>query len=135
MSTVIIVFGIILLVAALFLIVAVLMQQGKSHNLSGTIAGGAETFFGKEKATAANKTLSIATSVIAVIFVIIVLGFYITQATDDYASLGDYFRGEKIEASADASGEEAADDHADHDHDHADESAEDTAADTEAAAE
>ncbi len=134
MSTLIIVFGIILLVAALFLIVAVLMQQGKSHNLSGTIAGGAETFFGKEKATAANKALSIATSVIAVIFVLIVLGFYITQATDDYASLGDYFRGEKIEAPADASGDEAADEHAGHDHAEGEEHAEDTA-DTEAAAE
>lgn len=127
MSTLIIVFGIILLVAALFLIVAVLMQQGKSHNLSGTIAGGAETFFGKEKATAANKALSIATSIIAIIFVIIVLGFYITQATDDYASLGDYFRGEKIEAPADEAAGEGETEAA-HDHDHAEDAADTTAA-------
>ena len=39
--------GIVLILAAIFLVVAVLMQSGKSHNLSGTIAGGAETFFGK----------------------------------------------------------------------------------------
>lgn len=127
MSPAIIVFGIILLVAALFLIVAVLMQQGKSHNLSGTIAGGAETFFGKEKGKAANKALSIATSIIAVIFVLIVLGFYVTQSTSDYASLGAYFRGEKTEAvEAGSSDTTAAEEH---DHDHA----EDTAATTEAA--
>ena len=35
--------------ASLFLIFAVLMQSGKSKKLSGTIAGGAETFFGKTK--------------------------------------------------------------------------------------
>ena len=44
MTTAQIVIGIILIVFAVFLIIAVLMQQGKSHNLSGTIAGGAETF-------------------------------------------------------------------------------------------
>ena len=127
MSTPIIVFGIILLVAALFLIVAVLMQQGKSHNLSGTIAGGAETFFGKEKAKAANRGLSIATSIIAVVFVLIVLGFYVSQSTSDYASLGAYFRGEKtetVDSTADTTATEE-------EHDHA----EDTTADTTAAAE
>lgn len=40
-----IVLGVILLIAAVFLIISVLMQNGKAHNLSGTIAGGAETFF------------------------------------------------------------------------------------------
>ncbi|MBE6562291.1 MAG: preprotein translocase subunit SecG [Ruminococcaceae bacterium] len=123
MSTPIIVFGIILLVAALFLIVAVLMQQGKSHNLSGTIAGGAETFFGKEKAKAANRGLSIATSIIAVVFVLIVLGFYVSQATSDYASLGAYFRGEKTEAVDTNATEEH-----DHEHDHAEDTTADTAA-------
>ena len=39
--------GIILLAAALFLVVAVLLQTGKSQGLSGTISGGSETFFGK----------------------------------------------------------------------------------------
>ncbi len=137
-STSAIIFGIILLVAALFLIVAVLMQQGKSHNLSGAIAGGAETFFGKEKAKAANKGLSIATSIIAVVFVVIVLGFYVTQTTSDYASLGAYFRGEKTEA-VDTGSSDTTEAH-DHDHDHEAEGADttagtDTTAATEAAAE
>ena len=50
--------GIVLLVAAIFLVVAVLMQNGKSRRLSGTIAGGAETFFGKEKGKAIDKKLT-----------------------------------------------------------------------------
>ena len=74
-----IVFGIILLVAALFLIVAVLMQSGKSHNLSGSIAGGAETFFGKTKGKTIDKVLSKVTSVVAVIFVLLVIVVYVIQ--------------------------------------------------------
>ena len=46
MEIAMLIIGIILLAFAVFLIVAVLMQQGKSHNLSGAIAGGAETFPG-----------------------------------------------------------------------------------------
>ncbi len=80
-----IVLGIILLVAAVFLIVSVLMQSGKSHNLSGSIAGGAETFFGKTKGKTIDKVLSKVTTVVAIIFVILVIVVYIIQpnTTDD----------------------------------------------------
>lgn len=71
--------GIILMVASVFLIIAVLMQSGKSHNLSGTIAGGAETFFGKTKGKAVDKLLSKLTTIIAVCFVILVAVIYIIQ--------------------------------------------------------
>ncbi len=71
--------GIILILAALFLVVSVLMQSGKSHNLSGTIAGGAETFFGKTKGSDINKKLSKVTTVIAIIFVVLVLVSYLIQ--------------------------------------------------------
>lgn len=83
MTTVQIVIGIILLVFAVFLIVAVLMQQGKSHNLSGTIAGGAETFFGKSKAQTMNKKLSVLTTVVAIVFVLLVSTVYVMQDTGD----------------------------------------------------
>ena len=73
MSTLSIVVGILLLVLALFLIVAVLMQQGKSHNLSGAIAGGAETFFGKNKAKSMEGKLALATKVSAVVFIVCAL--------------------------------------------------------------
>ena len=70
-------FGIILLVMALFLIVAVLMQSGKDKNLSGTIAGGADTFFSKSKATTMDKVLSKLTTIVAVVFAVIVIAMYI----------------------------------------------------------
>jgi preprotein translocase subunit SecG len=70
-------FGIVLLVMAVFLIVAVLMQSGKDKRLSGTIAGGAETFFGKSSADKWDKKLSILTTVVAVIFVLVVIAMYI----------------------------------------------------------
>lgn len=98
--------GIILLVASVFLIIAVLMQQGKSKNLSGAIAGGADTFFGKSKTKSMDKKLSILTSVVAVVFVIIVLVFYISQDVTDYSNLAGGNTGSTI----------TADDH-DHDHD------------------
>ena len=81
MSAVEIVFGIAILIFALFLVVSVLMQHGKSKHLSGTIAGGAETFFGKEKGRTIDKMLSTITSVVAVIFVISVLVLYIIVQT------------------------------------------------------
>jgi len=80
MSTVEMIFGVIILIFALFLVIAVLMQHGKSKHLSGTIAGGAETFFGKEKGKTIDKILSTATTVIAIIFVIAVLVLYVMQA-------------------------------------------------------
>ena len=80
MSTVDLILGIALLVFALFLIIAVLMQQGKSKNLSGTIAGGgSETFYGKSKGMSKDKKLSRLTTVISIIFVGIVLAVYLMQ--------------------------------------------------------
>lgn len=72
-----IVFGIILLVMAVFLIVAVLMQSGKDKNLSGTIAGGAETFFGKSKTTKLDKVMSTVTTIVSIVFAILVIVTYI----------------------------------------------------------
>jgi len=72
-------FGIILLISSVFLIIAVLMQQGKSHNLSGTIAGGAETFFGKSKGKTIDKALSKLTTVVAVVFLCLVIFVYVIQ--------------------------------------------------------
>ena len=74
-----IVLGIILLVAAIFLVVAILMQNGKSHRLSGAIAGGAETFFGKTKGASIDKTLNTLTTIVAIVFVIIVVIMYVVQ--------------------------------------------------------
>ena len=70
------VLGIALLVLAVALVVLVMFQSGKDKSLSGTIAGGAETFFGKSKAADSNKALSIATVVVSVVFAVVVLAMY-----------------------------------------------------------
>lgn len=79
--------GIVLIIAAIFLVVAVLMQNGKDHNLSGTIAGGAETFFGKTKGSTLDKKLSKLTTIVAIVFCVLVLVSYLMQDTTDYGNL------------------------------------------------
>ena len=69
--------GVILMVMSLFLVIAVLMQSGKDKRLSGSIAGGAETFFGKSKAKTWDKVLSRATTVVSILFSIIVVVMYV----------------------------------------------------------
>ncbi|MBR6675955.1 MAG: preprotein translocase subunit SecG, partial [Clostridia bacterium] len=96
MTTALLIIGIILLLFALFLIVAVLMQQGKAHNLSGAIAGGAETFFGKSKASSINKKLSILTTVVAIVFVVLVCVVYVLQPNSqkfDWSMLNPFSSG------------------------------------------
>ncbi len=69
-----------LIASGLFLIVAVLLQQGKTKGgLSGTIVGGTETFYGKEHGVQRDRFLSRLTTIAAIIFVVIVLVVYIIQ--------------------------------------------------------
>ncbi len=56
-------------VISIALIAVVLMQHGKQQGLSGAIAGGAETFFGRNKGRTIDAMLKKVTSVIAVLFV------------------------------------------------------------------
>ncbi|MBQ9760058.1 MAG: preprotein translocase subunit SecG [Clostridia bacterium] len=81
-TTPIYVLGGILIALAVALIVLVLMQSGKDKGLSGTIAGGAETFFGKNKGSTLDKILSKLTIVIsvAVVAIVITLIILITKA-------------------------------------------------------
>ena len=51
------------------LIAIVLFQSGAQQGLSGSIAGGAETFFGKNKARTLDGILAKFTSVIAILFI------------------------------------------------------------------
>jgi protein translocase, SecG subunit len=52
------------------MIVIVLLQSGKQAGLSGSIAGGAETFFGKNKGRTLDAKLSKFTTVAAIVFLI-----------------------------------------------------------------
>lgn len=58
-------------------IAAVLLQSGKSAGLSGSIAGGAETFFGKKKGL--DELLGKVTMVVGILFAItsVVLGLQV----------------------------------------------------------
>ena len=72
--------GILLVVMAAVLVVFVLLQSGKDKNLSGAIAGAAETFFSKGKSKTRDKMFSRITTVLACIFVVLVVVFSILVA-------------------------------------------------------
>ncbi len=57
-------------ILAVVLIVVVLFQSGKTAGLSGAIAGGADTFFGKNKGRTIDAILKKWTSVVAILFLI-----------------------------------------------------------------
>ncbi len=59
------------IIVSLVLTTVVLMQSGKEAGLSGSIAGGAETFFGKNKARTIDGMLSRLTTVLAILFCVI----------------------------------------------------------------
>lgn len=81
-----------LLVLGVVLTVAVLMQHGKSYGLSGTIAGGAETFFGKDKGNRIDKILARVTTVLGIVFVVLALVTFLVQpgAKSDGSYKGKY---------------------------------------------
>ena len=60
-------------VFAVFIIVVVLMQSGRQAGLSGSIAGGAETFFGKNKAKTWEAILDKLTIIVAAVFGVVAL--------------------------------------------------------------
>jgi len=65
------------IIFSLSIIVIVLLQSGKSAGLSGAIAGGAETFFGKHKGRTIDALLSKYTSFAAIAFLLTSLILYL----------------------------------------------------------
>ena len=80
MSGIEIALGIVLMVLAVLLIVAVLMQQDKDKKLSGTITGGSDTYYGKGKGKSWDKILARATTVVAILFSVLVVAMYVVVA-------------------------------------------------------
>lgn len=64
---------VLLLIASLILIMSVLLQQGNSAGLSGSIGGGAEQLFGKKKGRGYEAILSKVTIVGAIVFILVSL--------------------------------------------------------------
>ena len=77
MSTLDVILGIILLLAAVFLVAAVLMQQGKSKGMGAIGGGSSDTFFGKTKSKTWEKRLAKYTTIVGIVFVVIVLAVYV----------------------------------------------------------
>ena len=68
-----IILGIVLILLSVAIIVLVLLQESKSAGLSGAIAGGAETFFGKNKSRTMESKLVLNTKIIAISFFVLAL--------------------------------------------------------------
>ena len=68
----------ILLVCAIVITVAVTLQKS-NEGLSGTIAGGSETYYGKDKASQTGKKLFKITLILSIVFAVAVLVAYVMQ--------------------------------------------------------
>lgn len=71
MSALQIVLGVLLILVSLAIIFIVLMQQSRETGLSGAIAGGAETFFGKNKGRTIEARLAKITKYVAIAFFVL----------------------------------------------------------------
>ena len=79
MSPLQIIFGIVLLLASVFLIVVVMLQDKAKRGLSGAIAGGSDSnsYLGKNGATNKGKLLSKVTTIVSIVFVAVVVIAYL----------------------------------------------------------
>ena len=74
MQAIEIVLGVLILITSILTVIMVLLQEGKQQGLSGAIAGGAETFFGKSKGRTMEQKLVKITRVLAIVFFVLTLG-------------------------------------------------------------
>ena len=69
-----------ILVLALVIIAAILLQEGRRAGINGAISGGADTFLSKNKARSVDAFLSRWTKVIAIVFMLfVVLAFVLAM--------------------------------------------------------
>ena len=74
---------VVLLIAAVCIVVAVVFQKTGEDGLSSTLAGGQETYYGKDKGSNTDRALFKWTMYAAIVFVAVTLIVYIIQP--DYA--------------------------------------------------
>lgn len=70
-------FGAVLIIASIIIVAVVLLQEGRSQNLSGAIAGGAETFLGKSKGRTIEAKLEKLTKWLIIAFFVFVLAAFL----------------------------------------------------------
>ena len=78
--------GGVLIALAVVISVLVMLQKSKDKQLSGTIAGGSETYYGKDKAVQKDKILGKWLLIVSVIFAVAVLVVYVMQPDYNSAS-------------------------------------------------
>lgn len=76
-----------LFICALFIIVSVTVQKSADEGLSGTIAGGSETYYGKDKSMRTGRLLNKWTLIATIVFAVAVVVVYVMQP--DYAAVKD----------------------------------------------
>ncbi len=101
MQTVLIIIHVII---SILLIAVVLMQHGKQQGLSGAIAGGAETFFGKNKGRTIDAALKKVTAVVALLFVASSIALATYSINTNKAEVDNADAAQQIEAQLDAEG-------------------------------
>ena len=79
MTTIQTVLAVVMILASIFLTFTILMQSGSRQGMSGTISGGAETFFGSGKAKGMDAMLNKLTLVVAAVFIALAIVLNILQ--------------------------------------------------------
>lgn len=82
----------VLLAAALFIIIAVLFQKSNDEGLSGTIAGGGDTYYGKDKSKHTEKLWFKWTLIASLVFAFAVILTYVIQPDYSYGLDVDYWK-------------------------------------------
>ena len=82
----------VLLLSAIFIVVAVIFQKSADEGLSGTIAGGNETFYGKDKSAHTDKLWFKWTVIAAIVFGVAVIAAYVIQPDYSYSNAIDYWK-------------------------------------------
>jgi len=83
----------VLLLSALFIVVAVIFQKSGDEGLSSTIAGGSETYLGREKTKNTEKVWFKWTLIASIVFAAAVLLAYIIQPDYTNGMDIDYWKG------------------------------------------
>lgn len=85
--------GIVLIVAAVFLVIAVLLQSGKDKTLSSAIGGSSsDTYYGKNKGNSKDRILNKLTTVVAVVFAVLVVVSFVMQDYGDMKTSYEQFK-------------------------------------------
>lgn len=84
-----VIIGVALILVAIAIIAAVLLQSSKNARQSGVVSGAAESFFGKSKGKAIDRKLNRITLVLVILFAGLVLTMYIMQPDKARPNYGD----------------------------------------------